>query len=321
MISLKNVTKYYHLKGGDRHYVMRNLTLDIPSGQNIAILGPNGAGKSTLLRLIGGAESPNSGTITSKANISWPLGVGVGFQGSLTGRQNIQFVCKINGLSSAETQEAIDYVLDFSELGKFFENPVKAYSSGMRARLAFGLSIAFDFDYYLIDELTAVGDAIFRSKATKAFEEIKKRATLIFVAHNTQMLRKTCDSAIYLNNGNAQYYEDIEEGISEYEKFIEEKKRLEVKKRPALKETPLADKKDPAKKATRPNSKKAPAKKVARPTAKKARAKKVARPTDKKAPAKKVAHPIAKKAPEKNVANARPPTVKEEQHNSFFEIG
>lgn len=224
MISLKNVTKYYYLKGGEKHYVMKDLTLDIPSGENIAILGRNGAGKSTLLRLIGGAESPNEGTITSDANISWPLGVGVGFQGSLTGRQNLEFVCKINGLSSKETTEASDFVLEFSELGKFYDNPVKTYSSGMRARLAFGLSIAFDFDYYLIDELTSVGDAIFREKASEAFKEIKKRATLIFVAHNIKMLQSVCDSAIYLHEGEATYYPNIIDGVKAYQSYINEEK-------------------------------------------------------------------------------------------------
>jgi len=199
MIRLQNVTKYYAMKNGERHYVLKDVSLDIPANENLGILGPNGAGKSTLLRMIGGAEAPNSGKIITKANVSWPLGVGVGFQNSLSGRQNIQFVCDINGLTKAQTKEVMTGVMDFSELGKFFDMPVRSYSSGMRARLGFGLSIIFDFDYYLIDELTSVGDAIFRKKANLAFKEIRERASLIFVAHNLKTLEESCDSALFLS--------------------------------------------------------------------------------------------------------------------------
>ena len=138
MISIRNVTKYYPMKGGKLHYVLRDVNLEIPSNLSIGILGPNGSGKSTLLRMIGGAEAPNSGTITSSSSISWPLGLNVGFQGSLTGRQNILFVCQINGLNKIETKEIINAVIDFAELGDYFDMPVKSYSSGMRARLGFG---------------------------------------------------------------------------------------------------------------------------------------------------------------------------------------
>lgn len=222
MIRLQNLTKYYPLKDGERHYVLKDVTLDIPSNENLGILGPNGAGKSTLLRMIGGAEAPNSGKIITTANVSWPLGVGVGFQKSLTGRQNIQFVCDVNGLSKQETNEVFESVIEFAELGKFFDMPVRAYSSGMRARLGFGLSITFEFDYYLIDELTSVGDAIFRKKANAAFEQIREKASLIFVAHNLKTLEKSCDSALFLRNGEATYYADIKEGIKVYKKFIAE---------------------------------------------------------------------------------------------------
>lgn len=174
MISLQNVTKYYHLKERKLHYILKDASIEIPSNQSIGILGPNGAGKSTLLRMIGGAEAPNSGKIISKNSISWPLGVGVGFQGSLTGKQNIIFVCDINGLSKSETKSVVDSVYDFAELDDFFTMPVKTYSSGMRARLGFGLSVAFDFDYYLIDELTSVGDATFRKKQSLNLKESKK---------------------------------------------------------------------------------------------------------------------------------------------------
>ncbi len=220
MIHLKDVTKYYNLKGGHKHYVMQNLTLEIPANRNIAILGPNGAGKSTLLRMIGGAESPNEGEIITNASVSWPLGVSAGFQGSLTARENISFVCRINGLSLSETTEALKSVERFADIGKFFNQQVKSYSSGMRARIAFGLSIVFDFDYYLIDELTSVGDAVFRQKALTEFEKIKDRASLIFVSHNLKTLQQSCNSAILLNKGDAVYYENIKDGIDNYKKLI-----------------------------------------------------------------------------------------------------
>lgn len=221
MIELQNVTKYYKMKGGKRHYVLDQVSLEIPANKSLAILGPNGAGKSTLLRLIGGAEAPNSGRIITEANISWPLGLNVGFQGSLSGRQNIQFVCDINGLTKKESGQIISEVQAFAEIGDFFDMPVKSYSSGMRARLGFGLSINFEFDYYLIDELTSVGDAIFREKAQAEFLKIKEKASLVFVAHNVQTLRKSCDSALFLHNGKASYYENIEDGIAAYDAYIE----------------------------------------------------------------------------------------------------
>ncbi len=267
MIRLENVTKFYELKGGDRHYVLQDLTLEIPPNRNIAILGPNGAGKSTLLRMIGGAESPNSGRIVSDAHISWPLGVSAGFQGSLTARENIEFVCRINGLSQKETREVIQNVQEFAEIGNFFEQDMKTYSSGMRARVAFGLSIVFDFDYYLIDELTSVGDAAFRAKAQAEFKKIRERASLIFVSHNMAMLQEACDAAIVLGGGNAVYYPDIDRGIDAYEETLPPGQRVIAKKRAAAKKAAakkaaakkVAAKKVPAKKAA---TKKVPAKKV-----------------------------------------------------------
>jgi len=237
MIELKNVTKYYEVKGGKRHYVVNNISLTIPPKKSLAILGPNGAGKSTLLRLIGGAEAPNSGKIISNANISWPLGLSVGFQGSLSGRQNIQFVCEINGLNKSETNQIIQEVQEFAELDHFFDMPVKSYSSGMRARLGFGLSVNFDFDYYLIDELTSVGDAVFRQKAKVEFAKIKEQSSLIFVAHNLETLRESCDSALFLREGQASYYEDIEIGIKAYTAYVKarSKQKKAAKKKTAQK--------------------------------------------------------------------------------------
>lgn len=219
MIELRHVTKTYPVKNGLR-YVLRDVSLVIPSRANIAVLGPNGAGKSTFLRLIGGAEAADSGTIISDTEVSWPLGLTSGFQGSLTGRQNVLFVCRINGLAPEQIRAVIEQVTDFAEIGEYFEMPVSTYSSGMRARLSFGLSMAFDFDVYLIDELTSVGDAIFREKAKAAFEKIRKRASLIFVSHNMRTLRESCQSALFLRDGQADFYPDIAEGIDAYTEFI-----------------------------------------------------------------------------------------------------
>jgi capsular polysaccharide transport system ATP-binding protein len=223
MIELRNVTKHYPVKNGLR-YVLRDVSLIIPSRANIAVLGPNGAGKSTFLRLIGGAEAADSGTIITDTEVSWPLGLTSGFQGSLTGRQNVLFVCRINGLAPEQIREVMFQVTDFAEIGEYFEMPVNTYSSGMRARLSFGLSMAFDFDVYLIDELTSVGDAIFREKAKAAFEKIRKRASLIFVSHNLKTLRQSCQSALFLRDGMADFYPDIDDGIDAYREYIRDQR-------------------------------------------------------------------------------------------------
>jgi capsular polysaccharide transport system ATP-binding protein len=219
MIEFRNVSKAYPVNNGLRH-VLRNVSLIIPDRTNIAVLGPNGAGKSTFLRLIGRAEEADSGTIISDSAISWPLGLNSGFQGSLTGRQNVLFVCRINGLAPHAIRYVMSQVIDFAEIGEYFDMPVNTYSSGMRARLSFGLSMSFEFDIYLIDELTSVGDMIFREKATAAFEKIRKRASLIFVSHNLSTLRQSCQSALFLRDGLADFYPDIDEGIDTYKQYI-----------------------------------------------------------------------------------------------------
>ncbi len=245
MIELRNVTKTYQVNGGRRH-VLTNVSLVIPSRSNLAILGPNGSGKSTLLRLIGGAEPADSGTIITDANVSWPLGVSSGFQGSLTGRENVVFVCRINGLNKDQQRYVIHQVTEFAELGEYFDMAINTYSSGMRARLAFGLSMAFDFDVYLVDELTSVGDAIFREKASAAFAEIRKRASLIFVSHNLKTLRQACECALFLRDGKADFYPDINDGIAAYTEYV----RLQRKDEPSRKDPErIARKREAARKA------------------------------------------------------------------------
>ena len=217
MIELINATKYYQTNVG-RKYVLKDVNLTIPSHKSVAILGSNGAGKSTLLRMLGGIDYPNKGIIKSKNKFSWPMGLAGGFQGSMTGRQNVKFVCRIYGENSDHVSDAINFVKDFSELGDYFDMPIKTYSSGMKAKLSFGLSLFFDFDYILIDETLSVGDPKFNKKAKEALMKKIENSNAIIVSHAIQILKDTCDVGIYLDNGKMQYFEDVQEAIDCYQK-------------------------------------------------------------------------------------------------------
>ena len=224
MIELKNLCKSYPVNNGERRHVLRDVSLVIPDRTNIAVLGPNGSGKSTFLRLIGGAEQADSGSIITDSEISWPLGLNSGFQGSLTGRQNVLFVCRINGLGTDAIRHIVNQVIEFAEIGEYFDMPVKTYSSGMRARLSFGLSMSFKFDVYLVDELTSVGDATCRQKASAAFLKLRQRASLSFVSHNLRTLRDSCQSALFLREGHVDYYPDIRHGIIAYRQYMRQQR-------------------------------------------------------------------------------------------------
>lgn len=215
MIELQAVTKYYPTPQG-RKYVFRDLTFRFPPGASIGVLGPNGAGKSTLLRMLGGIETPNHGRIVADELISWPVGLSGGFQGSLSGRDNVQFVCRMLGLTGAAMRDRMAYVHDFAEIGEAFDRPVKGYSSGMRSRLAFGLSMAFDFDYYLIDEVMAVGDPAFKRKSQEVFKQRLQHAKVILVSHNVADIRSLCDVVVLVRGGEAVLFEDVEAGIAAY---------------------------------------------------------------------------------------------------------
>lgn len=217
MIELRNVTKsYVHHKGG-RKYVFRDLSCEIPANRNIALIGRNGAGKSTMMRLLCGLDMPDSGKIVTDKRISWPVGLAGGFQGSLTARENVKFVCRVQGLSGKAISEAVESVKQFAEIGDYFDLPVKTYSSGMRGRVAFGLSLVFDFDYYLVDEAMSVGDAHFRDKAAAAFKDRVGRSHLILVTHGMGQVRKLCDFVLLLKDGGVIPYPDVEEGIAAYQ--------------------------------------------------------------------------------------------------------
>ncbi|MFI8334629.1 ABC transporter ATP-binding protein [Pseudomonas taetrolens] len=196
--------------------MFRNLSLSIPPGKNIGLIGRNGAGKSTLMRLLGAADIPDSGSVVTDKSISWPVGLTGGFQGSMTGRENIKFVCRVYGAVGDDMREKIRYVQEFAEIGDWIDEPIKTYSSGMRSRVAFGLSMAFDFDYYLIDEVMSVGDAQFKRKCVDVFQEKLQQSKVVLVTHNMNEVQKICDIVLLVRDGEIQVYEDVAEGIKAY---------------------------------------------------------------------------------------------------------
>ena len=211
MIRLDGVTKSYMTLSG-RKFVFRDLSLDIPEGVNVGLIGRNGAGKSTLMRLLSAVDLPDSGKIITRGRISWPVGLRGGMQKNLTARDNVKFVCRILGVRRSRMQEKIRYVEEFADIGEWFDQPVSTYSSGMVARMA------FDFDYYLIDEVMAVGDATFRRKSRQVFNERLKKSKVILVSHNMDLIRNMCDAVVYLDGGRATVYNDVHKGIAAYKK-------------------------------------------------------------------------------------------------------
>lgn len=212
MIKVRGLTKTYTYNG-KKATILNNIDFDILSGESIAILGANGAGKSTLLRILGGTDVPDSGVIESDVSISWPVGLVGGFQGSLTGRENVTFVSRIYS-PKHRIEERINYIEEFAELGVYFDRPFKTYSSGMRSRLAFGLSMAFDFDVYLIDEVTSAGDQRFREKSKQLLLDKRKRSDFLMVDHNLWGLKLHCDRAFLLDGGKIEIYDDLEEAVA-----------------------------------------------------------------------------------------------------------
>lgn len=211
MIRFQAVRKAYRVNGG-RKIVLRNLDLTLPRA-NIGILGGNGAGKSTLLRLIAGTELPDSGKVIRQGRISWPLGFQGSFNGSLSGIENARFVARIYG---QDTEYVLGFVEEFSELGEFYRMPVGSYSAGMRARLAFGVSMAVAFDYYLVDEITAVGDEAFRRKCHTTFKERLARSSIIMVSHSAATLREYCETGAVIKDGELTFYPDLKDAAAEH---------------------------------------------------------------------------------------------------------
>lgn len=212
MITLENVTKTYHTQSG-QHVVLNNISLQVRKGEKIGILGRNGSGKSTLIRLLGGTEKPNSGLIKTSMAVSWPLAFAGGFQGSLTGLDNVRFICRVY---NAPLVPAIEFVEQFADLGIYFREPVKTYSSGMRARLAFAISMAVEFDCYLIDEVLAVGDARFHEKCEHELFGKRKDRSMIIVSHMPEQIKAHCDTIYVLHNGSTIKFDNIDEAYEFY---------------------------------------------------------------------------------------------------------
>lgn len=215
MIICENLCKSYKA-GHGRHKVLRNVNLTIQPGEKVALLGRNGAGKSTLIKQIGGVELPDRGRIVRKMSSSWPIGFNGGFQGSLTGYDNARFIARIYGARIADIKA---FVEDFSELGPALRRPVQTYSSGMRARLAFALSLAIEFDCYLIDEVILVGDQNFQRKCHAELFEKRSDRAMVIASHDLNIISEVCNRAVIMQNGVAHEYPSVDTALAIYERL------------------------------------------------------------------------------------------------------
>ncbi len=215
MIEVRNMTKSYRIRGG-RHYVFRSVNASFPEGANIGIMGPNGGGKSTFLRILGGIDYPDTGSIETNKTFSWPLGLRGGFVQHLTGRENCRMVSNLYGVHPRRIRSHLEQIKELSGIGAYFEEPFHTYSSGMASRVGFALSMAFEFDYFLIDEITSVGDAAFKRLAKQALEEKASRSKVIMVSHNMADLHKFCDIGVVLQDGELKVYRNLDNAIHAY---------------------------------------------------------------------------------------------------------
>lgn len=213
MISLVDVDRTYTTRSGPVQ-VLRKINLTVERGERVGILGRNGAGKSTLIRLISGAERPTRGHVTRGMSVSWPLAFGGAFQGSLTGYDNLRFICRIYGV---DPESKLEFVKQFSELGIYLQEPIKTYSSGMRARLAFAISMVIEFDCFLIDEIIAVGGARFHEKCNHELFEKRGDRAMIIVSHDPGYIREHCTRAAVLVDGSLHHPSSIEESFDFYQ--------------------------------------------------------------------------------------------------------
>lgn len=213
MIEIRDLSKIYPMRSGC-HTVLDNLNFIIKPGEKIGILGRNGAGKSTLIRILSGAERPTSGTIKRGMSLSWPLAFGGAFQGSLTGLDNLKFICRVYGVSYSDK---VGYVQEFSELGKYLRESVKTYSSGMRARLAFAISMSIEFDCFLIDEIISVGDARFHAKCQHELFEKRSDRGFVIVSHEPHNIREHCTKACVLHHGKLHQFGDVDTAYAWYQ--------------------------------------------------------------------------------------------------------
>ncbi|UAX95101.1 ABC transporter ATP-binding protein [Ensifer adhaerens] len=212
MITFRNVSKHFKTEG-HKKVILDRVSIDFLPGYSYALLGVNGAGKSTTMKMIAGSALPNTGKITKNVRVSWPLGFSGGFHQQMTGRDNLAFVARAYG---EDVRRVSDYVEDFAELGDYIYAPVRTYSSGMMARLAFGLSMAIEFDCYLVDEITAVGDARFQARCKAAFEQRRKDSDIIMISHSMSTISAYCDKGIVLVDGQMLFFDKLGDAIETY---------------------------------------------------------------------------------------------------------
>ncbi|EAQ03088.1 putative cell surface polysaccharide export ABC-2 transporter ATP-binding protein [Pseudooceanicola batsensis HTCC2597] len=217
MISLENVTKSYPA-GDTRQYVARDLCFDFPEGEAMALIGRNGAGKSSLLRMVAGTMPPDRGRIVRRGRVSWPVGFQGSFHPDLTGLENLRFVARVYGV---DTGDLTDFVADFAELGPYLRRPVRDYSAGMKARLAFAISMGVPFDTYLIDEVTSVGDGAFRQKSEEMLRQRLTRAGAIVVSHSMELLARLCTSGAVLERGRLFFYARVTRAIEHHDHLMQ----------------------------------------------------------------------------------------------------
>jgi len=215
MLVFDRVSKFYRTKGVKK-VILSEFSFEFPTDCNVGIMGKNGAGKSTMMRLMAGIEPPDLGHVYRTTRVSWPLGFAGGFNGSMTGIENIRFVSRIYG---QDTEKVIAYVTEFAELGLSLRLPIKTYSSGMKARLAFGLSMAIDFDVYLIDEITAVGDEDFKKKSKAVFQDKLAKSQIIMISHSPSTIAQYCDCGLLLEGSRIRFFDQTEDLLLAYKEL------------------------------------------------------------------------------------------------------
>ncbi|MEK8031856.1 ABC transporter ATP-binding protein [Ideonella sp. DXS29W] len=218
MIRVESLTKSYLTLRG-RKTVFRDLDFEVPENRSVGLIGRNGAGKSTMMRLLAGVDLPDKGRIVTPQRLSWPVGLSGGMVPSASARENVRFVCRLYGVRGEAMKRVEEFVAGFAEIGDWFDLPLSSYSSGMRARVAFGTSMAFQFDYYLIDEVMGVGDARFKAKSRVLFAERMKSSKIILVSHSMKLIKSMCEVVVHLDSGRATVYEDVDAGIAAYERI------------------------------------------------------------------------------------------------------
>ena len=217
----QSLLKFKKAKTADSGPV-RGVSFSLPKGEILGIVGKNGSGKSTMLKAIAGIFSPDSGIIDLHGNSVSLLSIGVGFQKKLTGRENILLSGMLLGFSEEQVREKMDEIIEFANLGKFIDMPVKTYSSGMHSKLAFSITAILEADIILIDEVLSVGDARFKKKSYNKMKELisNKDRTVLIVSHSTQTLKELCTSILWLHDGEMKMIGETDEVLTAYDEFM-----------------------------------------------------------------------------------------------------